>query len=290
MSDFPDLYAMVLRLRPERGGPPPGALWAPRGHGAQALFLDLVRQIDPALAERLHADAPSKPYTVAVLPGPGVGRWEVGVGGPELRSGRQGPGSVDLRVTFTQAELFPVVTHALLQQLPGATLRLGRANLMLADVFGTPGSHPWAGYGAFRDLAATARPAGTLTLEFATPVAFSQGTRADGRQRLALLPAPELVFPSIARRWNELAPSDLRLDDNVVADAARDTLINRYTLETAQINLGKGPQKGFLGRCTYELPPDAEQARVLSLLADGVFYLGVGMKTARGMGLCRRTA
>jgi hypothetical protein len=27
---------------------------------------------------------------------------------------------------------------------------------------------------------------------------------------------------------------------------------------------------------------------VLSLLADAVFYLGVGMKTARGMGLCRR--
>ena len=41
MSDLPDLYAFVLRLRPEPGGPPPD----PRGHGAQALFLDVLRQV-----------------------------------------------------------------------------------------------------------------------------------------------------------------------------------------------------------------------------------------------------
>ena len=62
MTDFPDLYAFVLRLTPERSGLPVD----PRGHGAQALFLNLVRQVDPAVAEQLHADAPSKPYTVAI--------------------------------------------------------------------------------------------------------------------------------------------------------------------------------------------------------------------------------
>jgi CRISPR-associated endoribonuclease Cas6 len=270
MIDFPDLYALVIRLRPERGGPPPD----PRGHGAQALFLDLLRQVAPDLAAQLHADAPSKPYTVAVLP---------------TRSTRRDDTLIELRVAFTQAELFPVVTHALLQQLPGATLRLGRAMLTLADVLGTPGSHPWAGYGAFADLWTTARPTASITLEFATATAVGQGTRADGRQRLALLPTPETIFGSIARRWNELAPPNLRLALDTVEAAARDTLVSRYVLETAQINLGKGPQKGFLGSCTYELPPDPAQARVLSLLADAVFYLGVGMKTARGMGLCRRT-
>lgn len=279
MSDLPDLYAFVIRLRPERGGPPPD----PQGHGAQALFLDLVRQVDPALAEQLHADAPSKPYTVAVLPAQKTGERGQGRGRPV-----HDPQFVDLRVAFTRAELFPVVTRALLGQLPGNSLRLGRATLALADVFGTPGSHPWAGYGAFRDLAAHARPASTFALEFATPAAFSQGTRADGRQRLALLPMLEVVFPSIARRWNELAPPDLRLDGEAVVAAARDALISRYTLETAQITLGKGPQKGFVGRCTYESPLDMDLARTLTMLADAVFYLGVGMKTARGMGLCRR--
>jgi CRISPR-associated endoribonuclease Cas6 len=280
MSDTPDLYALVIRLRPERGSPPVD----PRGHGAQALFLDLVRAVEPALAEQLHADAPSKPYTVAVLPGQGSG-----IGGRGSGGRNRGLGMIELRITFTRADMFPVVTRALLQQLPGDPLRLGRANLMLADVFGTPGSHPWAGYGTFGDLATNARPLGIVTLEFATPAAFSQGTRADKRQRLALLPTPEIVFPSIARRWNELAPPDLYIDMELVDAAARDTLVSRYELETTQISLGKGPQKGFVGRCIYEPPPDAGQARALSLLADAVFYLGVGMKTARGMGLCRRT-
>src|SRR3954453_8107021 len=103
MLDTPDLYALVIRLRPERGSP----LVDPRGHGAQALFLDLLRQVAPDLAAQLHADAPSKPYTVAVLPWRGIGDRE------------QGSGNVELRVAFTRADLFSPVSQALLQQLPG---------------------------------------------------------------------------------------------------------------------------------------------------------------------------
>ena len=271
MLDTPDLYALVIRLRPERGGPP----ITPRGHGAQALFLDLLRQVDPALAAQLHADALSKPFTVAIL--------------PALSRSRQDDDLVELRVAFTRAELFPPVSRALLEQLPGAPLRLGRTLLSIADVLGTPGSHPWAGYGSFADLYADVRGVPSITLEFATPTAFAQGTRADGRARLGLLPTPETIFGSIARRWNELAPPKLRLDPAAVDAAAQDTLVSRYALETTQINLGKGPQKGFVGRCSYELPADTEQRRLLTMLSDAVFYLGIGMKTARGMGLCRRT-
>ena len=188
MTNLPDLYALVVCLWPERGSPQP----EPRGDGAQALFLDMVRQVDAPLAEQLHANAPSKPYTVAVLPA----RGDV----------------VQLRVAFTRSSLFPTITRALLEQLPGARLRLGRAQLALGEVLGAPGSHPWSGFSTFADLSVRRRPAHALTLEFATPTAFSQGTRADGRQRLGLLPSPEAVFGSIGRRWNELASPHLALD------------------------------------------------------------------------------
>lgn len=269
MSTHPDLYALVLRLRPVRGQPAPN----PQGHGAQALFLDLVRQASPALAEQLHNDAPAKPYTVALLPPD-----------PALRR----EGVVELRAAFTRSDLFPVVTRALLGQATGSRLRLGAVALELADVCGTPGSHPWAGFGSFADLAERAQPAPLLSLEFAAATAIGQGTRTDGKQRLALLPTPEAIFKSLAGRWNELAPDDLRLDLDTVLAAASDTLISRYNLQSATISLGKGPQKGFLGTCAYEPPPDPAQSRALALLADAAFYLGVGMKTARGMGLCRR--
>ncbi len=268
MSDFPDLYAFVVRLHAMGGAPAPRA----QGHGAQALFLDLVRQVAPDIAERLHTDAPSKPYTVAVLP-------------------QRGRSLVELRISLLRADLFQPFVQAMLRQMPGeAPLRLGEARLRLGDVIGTPApqGHPWAGYSSFADLRRNAEPAHTVALEFATATAVSQGARPDGKQRLALLPDPLLIFPSLVKRWNELAPAHLRLDPEAVRAAAADTLVTRYRAGSTEINLGKGPQKGFVGTVAYELPTDEAQARLLALLADAALYLGVGMKTARGMGLCRR--
>ncbi|GAB4437228.1 MAG: CRISPR-associated endoribonuclease Cas6 [Chloroflexi bacterium OHK40] len=269
MSDFPDLYAFVVRLHPLPNGP---AL-RPQGHGLQALFLDLLAQVDPPTAERLHADAPSKPYTVAALP---ARRRDM----------------VELRVSLLDSALFKPFVNAMLRQMPGeAPLRLGRASLIVGDVIGTPApnGHPWAGYASFAELHARAEPAHTVALEFASATAIGQGSRPDGKQRLAILPDPALIFPSLARRWNELVPrAELRLDKEFVEAAARDTLIARYRAEAVEISLGKGPQKGFVGVAAYELPGDPAQARALALLADAALFLGVGIKTARGMGLCRR--
>ena len=271
MSDFPDLYALVMRLRTEHGGPPPAAA----GNQVQALFLELVRQVDPELSNALHADTHSKPFTVAALPSTSPGR-------------RAYDRTLDLRVALLRADLFAPFTHALLQQTSYPALRLGQTALALNDVCGTPGGHTWAGYRSYAELVAVSAPCPGVTLEFATPTVFSQATLGDGRKRLGLLPVPETVFGSIARRWNELAPASLRIDEQLVQAACADTLISRYVLETQQINLGKGPQKGFVGHCSYEFPADREQQRLLTLLADAAFYLGVGAKTARGMGLCRR--
>ncbi|WP_129674522.1 CRISPR system precrRNA processing endoribonuclease RAMP protein Cas6 [Candidatus Chloroploca sp. Khr17] len=267
MNDFPDLYAFVMTLYPEGG-----SSLRPQGHGAQALFLDLVRQVEPELAVQLHAEAKSKPYTVALL-----------------SRGQRVP--VELRVSLLQAELFQPFVQALLRQMPGeAPLRLGQARLRLGDVIGTPApkGHSWAGYSSFAELHSRAEPAHTVILEFASATVIGQGSRADGRPRLALLPDPALIFPSLAKRWNELAPAPLELDLALLKLAINETVVTRYHAESTEIDLGKGPQKGFVGVCAYELPRDPAQARLLCLLADAALFLGVGMKTARGMGLCRR--
>lgn len=268
MSDFPDLYAFVIRLHAEGAGPAP----RPQGHGAQALFLDLLRQVTPDLAAELHTDAPSKPYTVGILPG-------------RARS------LVELRITLLRSDLFQPFVQALLRQMPGeAPLRLGRAALVLGDVIGTPApqGHPWAGYGSFADLHARAAPCHSLSLEFASATAIGQGSRADGRQRLAILPDPELIFVSLARRWDELCPPQFQLGKEPVTAAAREAMVSYHRIESTRLDLGKGPQLGFVGSVAYELPRDPDQARLLALLAEAARFLGVGMKTARGMGLCRR--
>lgn len=101
------------------------------------------------------------------------------------------------------------------------------------------------------------------------------------------------IQPSSFRAWPSAGtsspPAALALDLDAVRAAAADTLVARYWAESAEINLGKGPQKGFVGTVAYELPTNPVPARLLALLADAALFLGVGMKTARGMGLCRRT-
>jgi CRISPR-associated endoribonuclease Cas6 len=268
LTDLPDLYAFVVRLHPTGHGPAP----RPQGHGLQALFLDLLRQVDPDTAAWLHADAPSKPYTVAVLPGH-----------------ERGP--LELRVSLMASTLFQTFVQAMLRQMPGdAPLRLGRTTFRLGDVIGTPApqGHPWAGYSSFAELHARAEPTHSVALEFATATAVGKGTRPDGKQRLAILPDPATIFLSLAKRWNELGPPELELELNALEAATDDTLLSRYRADSTVIDLGKGPQKGFVGFAVYELPTDPAQARALAMLADAALFLGVGMKTARGMGLCRR--
>lgn len=268
MTDFPNLYALVVRLRPPQGAAPPTP-----GNRIQALFLDLVRQVDPHLSAQLHADAIGKPFTVAVLPADGRRQT-----------------TLDLRVTLLHADLFAPFSRALLQQTAqNTTMRLGQTTLVLTDVLGTPGSHPWAGYERATDLVDAVQPQRDVTLRFVTPTAFTQGSLGKGnRKRIGLLPLPDTVFSSLARRWNEVVPQRLHVDREQVKAACDETLVSRYKLETEMSNIATGVQLGFVGQCSYQLPDQPDQARLLTLLADAAFYLGVGTKTTRGMGLCRR--
>ena len=265
----PDLYALVIELLP----PDRTERLAVAGAQVQGLFFELVRQSDPELANLLHADLPGKPFTVAVLPSrhPPHGTTT----------------AVYMRVTLLQAGLFPTLIHALLSQFQRPALRLGRVPMQVGHVWGTPGSHRWAGYTTYTALATEVQPASWVRLQFATPTAVAQGPLPDGRKRLELLPTPAAVFGSLARRWNQLAPPDQFLDDALLAAACNATLVAEHRLHVRSLP-GTPPQRGFVGWCSYELPRDPQQRQVITLLADAAFYLGVGAKTTRGQGLCRR--
>ena len=117
--------------------------------------LVMIRQVDPELAHDLHASAPGKPFTVALLP----------------RSERSR--ILEIRVTLLSSPLWQPLVQALLQQITRPALRLGSTALTVRDVPGTPGSHPWAGYASYAALAAAVVPADRLTLEFVTPTAIT---------------------------------------------------------------------------------------------------------------------
>lgn len=62
------LYSIILELNATRTTTIPASM----GYQVHALFLDLVRQVDPVLSARLHDEPEYRPFTVSMLSGADV--------------------------------------------------------------------------------------------------------------------------------------------------------------------------------------------------------------------------
>jgi CRISPR-associated endoribonuclease Cas6 len=273
------LYSIVLTLAPTRET----TVRATVGHHAHAAFLRTVRQSDQALAEVLHLpNLPARPFTVSPLLN--VGRAQDG----RVRLSPQQ--DYFLRFTVLYPPIFERFMARFLRGEGRPVIRLGRAVLLIKEILNTPGSHPWAGYSAWARIAAEAQPEPEIALDFCSPTAFGFGQKEWGKKAV-VLPGPSLVFGSLVKSWNSLAPPPLQVDRKaLMAYVEEHVVVKRLDgLETRMLHFGRSPQVGFVGQVTYGLMADNEAARCqLNALADLAFYAGVGMKTTMGMGQCRR--
>jgi CRISPR-associated endoribonuclease Cas6 len=273
------LHSIVLVLAPTSQT----TVHATMGHQAHAAFLRTVRQADAALAEVLHwPNMPVRPFTVSPLLGVGRAR-----GGQVLLSPGQ---DYLLRFTILYPPIFERFMARFLRGDGRPTIRLGQAQLLIKEILATPGSHPLAGYTSWAQLAAAARPQPEIALDFTSPTAFGFGQKGWGKKAV-VLPQPELVFGSLARAWNNLAPFPLHVDrDALLAYVQEHVVVKRIAhLETQMLRFQRAPQVGFVGHVAYGLMDADEAARCqLNALADLAFYTGVGMKTTMGMGQTRR--
>lgn len=266
MESTPDMIACVMQLTTQE----PIVLERTQGHRAHGLFLNIIQHTDPELARQLHATQAVKPWTLAPL---------------QEHTQRLRPGEeYQLRLCFLQADLYRQFARSFLQGSP-PPLQLGSATLRLNEIVASS-AHPWAGGVAWHELIGRARPAETITLQFATPTAFSLGENAQGRKRVGLFPDGETVFKSLLRRWNACAPH--AMDADLLDDV--DILPAQYELQTHMLQFSKSRQVGFTGRVTYAIDASETTRHLLAALADAAFYLGVGYKTTQGMGLVRRLA
>lgn len=272
---MPTFYSSIIRLNALH----PGQLTRDAGQWANAAFYAILRQVDPHLAEALHHWNGRKPFTVSSLLGLPAGRGET----VELRAA----GECWLRVTTLGESLFQPFIQHFLQGGARPQVQIGPVAFAVSEVLTTPGAHPWAGFCDAADLIAQAQPAARLTLEFVSPTAFNLGSMPGNGAYYALFPHPALVFGSLASRWIECVAPDL--DRAYVEDVAAEARPSDYRLQTQTLQWRGRVQKGFTGRCTFDLRPlGDDERRLLTLLAGFAFYAGVGGKTTQGMGQCRR--
>jgi CRISPR-associated endoribonuclease Cas6 len=266
------LYSIIFELSATSTTTIPASM----GRQAHALFLDLVRQVDPALSSRLHGEPEYRPFTVSML------------SGVNIRDGKaflQAGQLYRLRVTLLDGgHLWQCLSAYFLEPRP-ITLMLDKAEFLLARVLSTPAADVtgWAGYTDWQTLAATA-PRQSITIRFASPSAFSMGDRC-----FALFPEPILLWDSLMRSWNRYAPEVLRIDKLAMRDfVTHHVTVSGYDLHTTLLFFPKYAQKSFIGTCSYSVKEtNGEYAPQLTALAEFARYAGIGYKTTMGMGQAR---
>lgn len=261
------LGAIVLKLAVTRGG----SLPVSHGRLLHAAFLAAVQGDDANLSASMH-DAINKAFAVSLLQ----------IKSPiENMNYKLQQGSL---AWWRICGLGAAGLQALQAFRKGMTLRIGAVEFVIADIYASSKAHPRAGIIAAEDLLQNARTeVNRVTLEFLTPASFRV------YEQDYPFPLPELVFGSLAERWNNAAGEQV-YDVGSVKQIAADYLIaDRWQGNTKRVELSpKHGVTGFVGKFSYRLNllPGEYRAMFMALAAFGE-YSGVGRLTGQGMGQLR---
>jgi len=243
------------------------------GRHTHALFLDIIRAVSPALAEKLHADTAIRPFTVSPL----LGVELAGGVKIQVRAGQR----FLIRFTFLDDTIRAVFTDAM-QKQRGKNIMLDNVMFVLDSVKTSHGNLSLCSSHDPVDLLNISMPVRKISIRFFTPTAF----RSQGKRNV-IFPLPVLVFGSWYARWQNYAGTAVTDLSPAVFEEIR---VSRYALLTRAVRFVSYQEIGFEGDCVFELPRQIsdEDARCLNALADFAFYCGTGAKTTMGMGQTRR--
>jgi len=265
----PDLYSISVVLEPVKEA----VTSQTHGYHTYAMFLNLLRASDPALAEELHGVDGHKPFTISPLQGK-FGRAENGL---KLIP----KSSYSVRLTFLRGE---VLAHLLDGALKWGEdeLELGSASFLMKEIETFSRKNPSTSFQTYQGILDHASAERQIELEFLTPTAFRSGGK-----RNVVFPEPRLVFGSYMNRWQEF--STVKLDDSIAQSIER-MVVARYKLGTSILNFGSYQEVGFTGRCRFEVDRNTPEEVVYAInaLADFSFYCGTGAKTTMGMGQTKK--
>ncbi len=265
------LFAVVVDIVSKRSVSLPAYL----GRANHAALLYRIAQFDHTLAERLHTMEGAKPFTCSSILG-AVARRD----GLWVEGGRP----YSIRFTGLNAEVSEAIRRCWLESTPDAWVlddHLFRVVRVTAD--GSDGG--WSGATTYQALvdrylerpqAATAR----LTIELASPTAFKS------EEITMPLPLPDLVFGSLANRWQSFSNEPVRLAMRQFA--AKHVAVSWFDLHSQAVDHKNHSMRvGATGRVAYHILEN-DFLVTANVLADFAMYAGVGVQTAAGMGQCRR--
>ncbi|MBN1920065.1 MAG: CRISPR system precrRNA processing endoribonuclease RAMP protein Cas6 [Anaerolineae bacterium] len=252
-----------------------GTLLAASGRDVHGLWFHHWQKADSRVADQLHAEPQSRPFSVSPL---------LGLGAPHEGRIQVTPGACGwFRVTTLTAALSERLQAAWLPQLP-EKLTLGPVQWRLRGFVVDPALHPWAGVTEQAALVDThlrnTDPPREWRLRLATPTTFHA---ASGHLPF---PLPGAMFGSWLRRWQ--AFGTVNLPENLGELAQQKIVVSGYQLQTVPVRDGKRLTIGCVGQVTVAAPALKPGERAaLDLLAAYAFWCGTGHRSTQGLGMTR---
>lgn len=276
------LYAIILRLAAMR----PGALPANHGDQVRGALLNLIRKGDSPLAQQLHDDNASKPYTISLING-----------GKRKRDGSHhfGEGDrADWRFSLMMQPAFEALLQKYLLDNSLPHVRIGVINFVIVDVFVSHEAHVDSGHISISELTQVWQQnlpdllPKHIILDFQSPTAFSIGQDKETKKyRFRSNPDARTLFSTLRKRWVSLGGIDAGDEfDLWVAKHIEQKIID---LKQQKLRVENRNVTGFVGQVAFQHYGDnIHWLSYWNLLADLTFWTGVGYQTTRGMGQVRR--
>ena len=260
------LAAVVLKLQAQNAGRLPVS----HGRLLHAAFLSALRTKDEELSALLH-NAASKSFSLGLL------KLDCPVQKMtyQLQRGMQAQWRICVMGEHSKKIL------QLLQN--GLSLRVGSVDFIIADAYFTPQQHSLAGLTTTEYLEAQCEqlpPMDRLSLEFLTPTTFRFF------EQDYPWPKAELVFGSLAERWNQVSGTEHFAVAKIKEIAASYLIPERWQGSSRRVNLSPSHGvTGFVGSFSYKLSLLPIEYRTLFIcLAEFARFAGVGRLTGQGMG------
>lgn len=264
------------------------------GHYIHAAFLDILRQVDAKVAERLHTEHPYKPFTVSPL----QGKFDKqGKGKLLINAGTE----CWLRFTIMDDDLLSTVARFFLES-KSTILRLDSNIFQITKVTANRDSADgsWSDCTTFEEIFDSASAFDRLGMRFYSPTTFKIQDSTTKIAQNHVFPDPLHCFQSWVGKWNAISP--IPIDKKVLLDFVQKHIqFSRYSIKTRIMNFGGYKQLGFVGDCEYRFTNhlskngsdrrNNETQKLLKqadALASFAFYCGTGYKTTMGMGQTRR--
>jgi CRISPR-associated endoribonuclease Cas6 len=298
ISQRGELFSFLLRLSPLV----PEQTVSITANQVQAAFLDMVRQVDPALFDWLRVSDQPAPSTVALL----LDRDQLAAIPFEdaclhrhllpIRSGRP----YWLSITILDAALFCSFTQFLIAVKRTLIIQMGEVRFKVGwpSTTSEPGTvaQSLIAYSSFADLCVLRPAQKHYRFDFISPTILSRGLKPWGKA-LQTFPEPHDVFECLARQWELFAPAHLRMKMHDLSVRTfslwceQNLAVAHYSPATGYFRSHRFGQPGFQGMVVYEVRGmlTAPDARWLSPLARFATFSGVGCNTVIGMGRTRCT-